>query len=197
MITTDMRRRRAARSAGVATPSAADARSAVTRHLRPLRRLLVAAAVLLGALVAPVLLAPSASADPCSVNANYWVPTGQRAVGDAVSPWFAGTPNIVGGPRQVQFRADHGLYYEKRDTSCNLIGRKAFLFDARYRVKECAKRGIAGIPVGCGTSGWYAAPSRGCPSQYTQSNIENDSRAGCNIYTLHNNVWNGGDPGPR
>ena len=167
----------------------------VTRHLRPLRRLLLAAAVLLGALVAPVLLAPSAAADPCSANANKWIPTGQGAIGDAVSPWYNGTDNIAGGPRQVQFRAQAGDVYEKRDNSCNLIGRKGFLSSSRYRVKECAKRGIGGVPVGCSISKWYGPSSKGCPSAYTQSNVEHYSRAGCNYFYGRNQLWNGGSPG--
>lgn len=165
-----------------------------TRHLRPLHRFLLAATVLLGALVAPVLMAPPASADPCSANASLWVPVGP-AVGDAVSPWFNGPDNIQGGPRQIQFRAQGGSVWEKRDRSCNLIARKGFLSSSRYRLKECIKRGIGGVPLGCTLTRWQGPWSPNCPNGVTQATIERYSRLGCNFLTARNQFWNGGPPG--
>lgn len=163
-------------------------------RLRPLRRLLLAAVVLLSALVVPVLLAPPASADPCSANAGLWSPVGP-AVGDAVSPWFSGPDTIGGGPRLIQFRAQGGRVWEKRDNSCNLLARKGFLSSSRYRIKECESRGIGGIPQICRITNWQGPWAPNCPNGITQDALNRWSRLGCNFLTGRNQYWNGGLPG--
>jgi hypothetical protein len=156
-----------------------------------LRAALTALALLFAGIAVPATIASPAYADPCSVNANYWIPTGAPVIGDAISPWFYAPPNIAGGPRQIQFNAKSGEIFEKRNASCTLTGRKGFMYSSKYRVTECAKMGPVG-PVGCTVSGWYWGNYKGCPSYYTQSNIQNYSRSGCNWYTGRVQVWNGG-----
>jgi hypothetical protein len=122
-------------------PRMANGQRKALGHLKTALRAALVCGVMTGAIAGT---AGQASADPgCDMR---WI-QGNSYLVEKVSPWMSTANDIVGNPRQIQFRVLSGYYYRWQYDDCSLGPVKAFPTAHQYRL----------YAFGSGTSDWMQA----------------------------------------